>query len=70
MRALLVHQAVTPRLVAKQDKLLAEHFDQLRHIFHFAGQRDRLPVTAQVFTAGRSFRVVFTDVSVMARSKK
>jgi len=37
-------------------QFLAEHPDQFRHIAYLARQRDRLPITAQVFTAAATGR--------------
>jgi len=51
VRTLLVHQAVAPGFITKQDQFLTEHPDEFRHIGDLARQRDRLPVAAQVFTA-------------------
>ena len=56
MRALPVHQAVAPGAVTKQHQVLAKDLYQSRYIGDLTRQRDRLPVTAQVFAAGAAGR--------------
>ncbi len=56
MRALLVHQAVTSRFIAKQNQFLVEDLDEAGYILDFAGQRDGLPVASQIFPAGGALR--------------
>src|SRR6185312_9445772 len=54
VRAAWIEQARPAFAIAEEDQILAEDADVLRHRSDFFGERDRMPIAAHEFAAGRA----------------